>query len=114
MFGQLTREQETDCSLDLPAGDGGALVVVGQSGSLGSDSLKDIVDKAVHDRHGFAADAGVRVHLLQHLVDVDGIAFLSPPLALLVTSADGLSLTRLLGAFGTDFGWHDDRSTESN
>ena len=28
MFGQFTREQEADSCLDLPGGDGGALVVV--------------------------------------------------------------------------------------
>ena len=96
VLSQLTGQQETDSCLDLPAGDGGTLVVVGQAGSLSSDSLEDIVDKAVHDGHGFAADAGVRVHLFQHLVDVDGVAFLSPALPLLVAGADGFSLSGLL------------------
>ena len=107
MLGQFTRQKETDCSLDLPAGDGGALVVVGQSGSLSRDSLEDIVDKGVHDRHGLAADASVGVHLLQHLVDVDGIAFLPLALALLVAGANSLCLAGLLGALGANFGRHD-------
>ena len=106
VLSQLTGEEETDSGLDLPTGDGGALVVVGQSGSLGSDSLEDIVDEAVHDGHGLAADASIRVHLLQHLVDVDGVAFLPFPLALLVAGANSLGLAGLLGAFGAHFGWH--------
>ena len=52
MFGQFTREKEPDGGLDLPGGDGGPLVVVGQFGSLGSDTLKEIVDEGVHDAHG--------------------------------------------------------------
>lgn len=106
VLGQLTGEEEADRGLDLPTGDGGALVVVGQSGSFSGDSLKDIVDEAVHDRHGLAADASVGVHLLEHLVDVDGVAFLPLPLALLVAGANSLGLAGLLGAFGANFGWH--------
>ena len=52
VFGQFTREKEPDGGLDLPGGDGGPLVVVGQFGSLGSDTFKEIVDKGVHDAHG--------------------------------------------------------------
>ena len=107
VLGQLTGEKETDSRLDLPAGDGGALVVVGKSGSLSRDSLEDIVDKGVHDRHGLAADASVGVHLLEHLVDVDGIAFLPLALALLVAGANSLCLAGLLGALGANFGRHD-------
>ena len=57
---------------------------MGKSGSIGGDALKDVVHERVHDAHGFAGDTSVRVNLLQHLVDVDGIAFLSlsPPLLL--------------------------------
>ena len=40
------------------------------------------------------------MHLLQHLVDVDGVAFLPLALALLVAGANGLSLAGLLGALG--------------
>ena len=52
MFGQFSGEEEPDGGLDLPGGDGGPLVVVGQFGSLGSDTLKEIVDEGVHDAHG--------------------------------------------------------------
>ena len=59
--------------MDLPGGEGGPLVVVGQFGSLGSDTLEQIIDKGVHDVHGLEEDTGVGVDLLQHLADVDGI-----------------------------------------
>ena len=70
MLGQLSGQEEPHSGLDLPGGDGGPLVVVGQTASLGSDALEDVVDKRVHDGHGLARDTGVGVHLLQHLVDV--------------------------------------------
>jgi hypothetical protein len=110
VLSQFTGEEETDSGLDLPRGDGGSLVVVGETGGLSGDSLEDIVDKAVHDGHSLAADTGVGMHLLQHLVDVDAVALLSP-LPLLLVSADtgGLSLTGLLGSLRTDLGWHVDR-----
>ena len=100
MLGQLTGEEETDSRLDLPGGDGGPLVVVGQTGSLGGDALEDVVHEGVHDGHGLGGNAGVGVHLLQHLVDVDSVAFLPLALALLVAGANGLGLAGLLGALG--------------
>jgi len=110
VLGQLAREQEPHSSLDLPGGDGGPLVVVGQAGGLSSDPLKDVVDKGVHDAHGLGGDTGVRVHLLQDLVDVDGIGLLPPLLALLlITLGDSfLGLARLLGGLSRGLGWHVD------
>ena len=108
MLGELTREEEPDSSLDFTRCDGGPLVVVSQTGSLSSNSLKEIIDKRVHDAHGLGGDTSVRVDLFQHLVDVDGIGFLpSALLLLLVTLGDGLgSLSRLLGSFSRNFWWH--------
>ena len=40
MLGELTREEEPDSGLDLARGDGGPLVVVSQTGGLGTDSLE--------------------------------------------------------------------------
>ena len=57
--------------MDLPEGDGGPLVVVGQFGSLDSNTVKKIVDKEVHDVHGLLADSDFGVDLLQNLVDVE-------------------------------------------
>ena len=99
VLGQLTGEEEADGSLNLPAGDGGALVVVCQARGLGGDALEDVVHERVHDGHGLGGDAGVGVDLLQHLVDVDGVALLPASLLLLVTLGDGLlGLASLLGS----------------
>ena len=107
VLGQLTRQQKPHSGLDFSGGDGAAPVVVGQTGSLGGDALEDVVDEGVHDGHGLGADAGVRVHLLQDLVDVDGVALPPPPPALLVPSTLGLCLAGgLLGSFACWFGWH--------
>ena len=100
VLGQLSGKEEPDRGLDLPGGDGGSLVVVGQSGSFCSDPGEDIVDKGVHDAHGLGGDTGVRVDLLEDLVDVDGIGLLplSFPL-LLISLGDGLlGLAGFLGS----------------
>ena len=110
VLGELTREEEPDSSLDLTRGDGGPLVVVSKSAGLGSDSLKQVVDERVHDAHGLGGDSSVRVDLLQHLVDVDGIGLLpSQLLLLLVSLVDGLGgLAGLLGSFSRNLWWHGD------
>lgn len=99
VLGQLSGQEEPDGGLDFPGGDGGPLVVVGQTGGLGGDPLEDVVDEGVHDAHGLGGDTGVGVDLLQHLVDVDGVGllpFLVP--LLLVSLGDGLlGLAGLLG-----------------
>ena len=109
VFGQFSGEEEPDGSLDLPGSDGGPLVVVGQFGSLGSDTLEEIVDERVHDAHGLGGDTGIGVHLLQHLVDVDGIRFLTLVLALLSVLSNGLGgLAGFLGSLSGGFGGHVD------
>ena len=52
VFGQFSWKEKPDSGLDFPGGDGGPLVVVGQFGSLSSDTLEEIVDEGVHDAHG--------------------------------------------------------------
>jgi hypothetical protein len=107
VLGELARQQQTNGSLDFATGYRRTTIVVSQTRSLGSDALEDVVDEAVHDRHGLAADAGVRVDLLEHLVDVDGVALPSSPLALLVSRTYGLGLAgRLLRSLARWFGWH--------
>ena len=73
VLGKFTRKDETDSSLDLSARDGRLLVVARKAASLRSKALKDVMDKVVHDHHALLRDAGVRVHLLEHLVDVRGV-----------------------------------------
>ena len=108
MLGQFSGEEKPDSRLDLPGSDGRPLVVVSETGGLSGDSFEDVVDERVHDAHGLGRDAGVRVDLLQHLVDVDGVRFLSLLLLFLVSgSTGGLSLTRLLRTLGGNFGRHD-------
>ena len=110
VFGQFTGEEEPDGGLDLPGGDGGPLVVVGQAGRFGGDTFEDIVDERVHDAHGLGGDTSVGVDLLQDLVDVDGVGLLPlVPLLLLVALGDGLGgLAGLLGSFSRNLWWHDD------
>ena len=108
VLGQFTGEEKPDGSLDFPGGDGGPLVVVGKTGGLGGDALKDVVDKGVHDGHSLGADASVGVDLLEDLVDVDRVRFL-PLLAFLlaISLGDGLGgLAGLLGSLSGGLGWH--------
>ena len=99
VFGQLTWKQKPDSGLNFSRADGASLVVLGQSAGFSGNSFENVVDKAVHDRHGFGADAGVWVDLFQDLVDVDGEAFLSLGLSLL-GALDGLD-----NFFGDGFGF---------
>jgi hypothetical protein len=106
MLGKLSGEEEPDSGLDLSGGDGRPLVVVGQTTGLSGDALKDVVDKGVHDAHGLGGDTGVGVHLLEDLVDVDGIGLLTPPLVLLVFGDILGSLAGLLGGLSGILGRH--------
>ena len=110
VLGQLSGQQEPDGGLDLPGGDGGPLVVVGELAGLSGDPLEQVVDERVHDAHGLGGDTGVGVHLLQDLVDVDGVGLLPLALLLLLVSlGNGLgSLARLGGSLSGGLGWHGD------
>ncbi|CAL9205975.1 unnamed protein product [Musa hybrid cultivar] len=88
VLGELAGEDEADRRLDLAGGDGGLLVVAGEAGGLLGQLLEDVVDEGVHDGHGLAGNADVRVHLLQHLEDVD-LVRLAPLLRLLLLLVDG-------------------------
>ena len=65
------------------------MMIVEKSGSFGGDALEDVVDERVHDAHGFAGDTSVTVNLLQHLVEVDSMAFLSLSPSLLFSIGHG-------------------------
>ena len=97
MLGKLSGQKQPHSCLDFPRGDGGPLVVVGKPGSFTGDSLKDIVDEAVHDGHSFAGDSSVGVDLLENLVDVDCVGFLPLLLLFLISLGDAfLGLSGLL------------------
>ena len=83
MLGKFTREDESDTGnqvrvggcekteansrgLDLSGRDGGLLVVCGELGGLGGDTLEDVVDERVQDRHGTVGDTSVGVDLLEN------------------------------------------------
>ena len=100
VLGKFTGQEEPDCSLDFPGGDGGPLVVVGKLAGLSSDTLEQVIDKGVHDAHGLGGDTGVGVHLLEDLVDVDGIGFLPFLVPLLLVSLSN-GLGGLAGSFGS-------------
>ena len=108
VLGQLSGQEESDSGLDLSGGDGGPLVVVGQTAGLGGDALEDVVHEGVHDGHGLAGDSSVGVDLLQDFVDVDGVRLPPPPLPLLVPCTLGLCLGGglLCSLASCCFGWH--------
>ena len=100
VLGKLTWQKEPDSSLDFPGGDGGPLVVVGELAGLGGNTLEQVVDEGVHDAHGLGRDTGIGVHLLEDLVDVDGIGFLPFLVPLLLVSL-GNGLGGLTGSLGS-------------
>ena len=106
VLGKFTGQVQPHGSLDLSAGDGVLPVVVGQTRGLCGNPLKDVVHEGVHDAHGLAGDASVRVHLLQDLVDVDGVALLSGLPLLLCFSTLGLQRGSLLSLLACHFAWH--------
>ena len=79
---ELTRERQSDGGLNLSARERLLLVVSRELSGLGADSLEDVVDERVHDRHSSLGDSGLGVHLLQHLVDVRAVALDSAASAL--------------------------------
>lgn len=104
---QFSRQQKPDSSLDFPGSDCWAFIVVSQTRCLSSDTLKDIVDKAIHYAHSFAGYSGIWMYLLQYFIDVNSVTFLPLPLLLLISLADVLlSLSGLLHSFAACFRWH--------
>lgn len=77
MLGQFTRQDQSDGCLDLSGRDCGLLVVGSQLGSLGSNTLEDIVDERVQNGHGTVGDTSVGVDLLEDLVDVGAVGLLA-------------------------------------
>ena len=70
VFGQFSWKHEADRSLDFTTGKSFFTRVAGKTDGFGSNALKGVVDKRVHDGHGFSGDACVRVDLFEDLVDV--------------------------------------------
>lgn len=108
VLGELSGKEQSHRSLHLSRRDRGPLVVVRQPGRLGGDSLEDVVHERVHDGHRLAGDTGVRVHLLQHLVNVDSVALLPLVLLLLFIGLRDvlLGLAGLFGGLSACLRWH--------
>ncbi len=107
VLSELSGEEKTDGSLDLPGGNRRSLVVVSETAGLGGDALEDVVHERVHDGHGLGGDAGVGVDLLEDLVDVDGVRLLALVAALLVALRDVLlGFAGLLGGLSGGLGRH--------
>ena len=108
VLGEFTGQEQPHGRLYLPRGDRGPLVVVSEARSFGGDALEDIVHERVHDRHGLARDTGVGVDLLQHFVDVDGVALLPLVLLLFLIGLGDvlLGFAGLLGCLSACLGRH--------
>jgi len=96
VLGELTRQDETNRGLNLAGRHRRLLVVSRELGGFGGDLFEDVVDERVHDGHRLGGDAGVRVDLLEHLVDVDLVGF-RLGLAANLLGAGRLLLRGLLG-----------------
>jgi len=90
VLGKFSRKHEADRRLNFAAAERRLFVVGSKLSSLGSNTLKDVIDKGVHDRHTLLGDTGIRVDLLEHLVDVAAVRL--------------RALLRLLGTSGF-LGW---------
>jgi hypothetical protein len=101
VLGKLSRKHEADSGLDLARGKGGLLVVSGELSGFSGNALKNVVDERVHDAHSLLGDTGIRVDLLEDLVDVRRVRF-SSLLALL--GASGGLLGGLGGLLGGSLG----------
>ena len=98
VLGKLTRQHETNGSLDLARRKSSLLVVGGKLSSLTSDTSEDIVDEGVHYAHGSLGDTGFWVNLLQDSVDIDGEGLCS-----LLVSSDWSFLS---WGVSSGFSWH--------
>ena len=96
VLGELAGEREAHGGLDLARGEGALLVVAHELAGLVGDLVEDVGDEGVHDRHALGRDARVGVHLLEHLVDVDGVGLAPLLLALPALGALTLKLLDLL------------------
>ena len=63
VLGQLSRQDQPNCCLDLTGSDSWLLVVASQLGCLCGNLLEDVIDEGIQNGHGLGADASVRVDL---------------------------------------------------
>jgi hypothetical protein len=99
VFGQFSGKEEFHGSLNFSERKGSLLIVSNQLRRLNSDSIENVIDERIHDAHGFLRDSSLRVHLLQHLIDVNGESLYSPLVSLGGGFFHGFGYGLLLG-------WH--------
>ena len=87
---ELTGENQTHRRLDLTRRDRALLVVAGKLRGLRGNALENVLHERVQNSHGLVRDTRVRVHLLEHTVNVGRVR-------LLADLAAGLPLLSRLG-----------------
>ena len=117
MLRQFPWKEQSNSSLYFSTGNGGALAVSSQMWCLFCNSFEDIMNKWIHDAHGFARYASVGVDLFEYLVNVDAKA-LSPTSMFAIPPVRTTRLLRcrcsLFCAFGSSFRSHCSTSINDN
>ena len=72
MVGQLAGQQQLGAGEDLLGGERLLLIISDQLGSQHANLVENVVDHRIHNVHGLLANPLGRVHLLEHLVDIEG------------------------------------------
>ena len=98
VLGKLSRKDKTDSGLDLSGRKSRLVVEAAELSSLSSDTLEDVSDERVHDGHSAAGDTGIRVNLLENLVDVGRVGLNA------LLAALGFGLLGLLWLLGRGLG----------
>ncbi len=110
VLGQLTGQKQTDGRLDFPASDGRTLVVVGKTGDSPAMHSKMSLTFMMVTAMEEMPVSGLGVDLLQHFVDVNGVALLPLAFLLLVSFSNillsGLGFAGLLRSFPAYFRGH--------
>ena len=105
MFGEFSREQESDRRLDFARRDRPPLVLVSKTRCLASDSFEDVVDERVHDAHCLGRHSNIRMNLLKYSVDVYTIGLLPGLLSFHDLSPFSTFATFLRGTFLWALNW---------
>ena len=99
MLWEFSRKEKFDSRLNFTAWKSSFSIVSNQFAGFCWESVKSVIDKRVHDVHGFLADSNFRMNLLQDFVDVEGKSFYS----FLLSFSNGCSSST--DCFGC-FSWH--------
>ena len=75
VFSKFTGKHEADGGLDFSATECSLFVVRGEFSGLCRNALKDVLNERVHDGHALFGNTGIRVDLLEDLVDVAAVGF---------------------------------------